>query len=315
MEAIAAGALLLAGMAGQVTAGQVIAAAAPLDQRGAAVLAPDAAPAQWLWLVPFAAVALLLILVFRWHRLGAALRAPALFPPETSVVLALAIYGAGLVGGVAARLLLASRDPAPPDEAPSIPALATVMLAVYAAQSAAALVYVHRSAAVPRADRPASGRAALLGLAAIALAWPLVTLTGTAAATMIERLGGPPAEPVAHETLRLLHESALDAWFFLVVLLVVVVAPILEEVIYRGLIQDALRRRGLRPWAAIAVASVVFALMHLGSAAPHAVAAIFVLSLAFGWARERTGGLVAPITMHAAFNLLNIVLARWSEDG
>ena len=53
--------------------------------------------------------------------------------------------------------------------------------------------------------------------------------------------------------------------------------------------------------------------MHIGTAAPHAVLALFVLSLCFGAAYERSGRLTVPIVMHAIFNLANLAVARGLE--
>jgi len=51
-------------------------------------------------------------------------------------------------------------------------------------------------------------------------------------------------------------------------------------------------------WAAIAVTSLVFAVLHPGWTWP----LIFLLSLALGYAYERTGNLWVPIVMHLSFN-------------
>ena len=70
-----------------------------------------------------------------------------------------------------------------------------------------------------------------------------------------------------------------------------------------------------RPWTAIIITSAAFSAMHIGSAAVYALPGLFVLSLGFGWARERTGRLAAPIVMHAAFNVGNLVLALMMGGG
>ena len=47
-------------------------------------------------------------------------------------------------------------------------------------------------------------------------------------------------------------------------------------------------------------------------AQPHAIPALVVLSLLIGYAYERTGSLVAPVVIHAAFNLKTLI---WSALG
>ena len=94
--------------------------------------------------------------------------------------------------------------------------------------------------------------------------------------------------------------------------MVVLLVPLIEEVMYRGIIQESLRRLGVHAWMAIICTSGLFALMHLPALPPnahHALAALFVLSLFFGWLYERTGRLIAPVTLHAAFNAGNLLLA------
>ena len=88
----------------------------------------------------------------------------------------------------------------------------------------------------------------------------------------------------------------------------VLAAPIIEEVMYRGLLQQVIVSVGIRRWPAIIITSVFFALMHIDAAQPHAVLALFVLSLGFGLVYERTGRLLAPIVMHALFNAANLAL-------
>jgi hypothetical protein len=92
------------------------------------------------------------------------------------------------------------------------------------------------------------------------------------------------------------------AWPVVLVSLVdtVVVTPVFEELVFRGLLFGTLRRR-LAPAPAAVVSAGVFALAHgygvLG------FAAIFWSGLLWAWAYERTGSLVPPITAHAVDNL------------
>ncbi len=98
----------------------------------------------------------------------------------------------------------------------------------------------------------------------------------------------------------------------LVVLVVIAgfVAPLLEEVLFRGLLLRALRRRLPVEWA-IAVSAFAFACAHLvdpslGSLA--IVPALFALGLVSGYAAVRTGDLSVSIPLHMGFNLLTLAL-------
>ena len=90
----------------------------------------------------------------------------------------------------------------------------------------------------------------------------------------------------------------------------VVVAPLLEEVVFRGLMQTALLRTlgEHRRWVVILLASIVFAATHVSAAIWQSLAALLVLSVALGYVYERTGSLWPSIVAHAGFNALNITL-------
>ena len=85
----------------------------------------------------------------------------------------------------------------------------------------------------------------------------------------------------------------------------VILAPVAEEIFFRGLLQTLILR-GLRiPAVAIIVASLLFASMH----SPWPMQPpIFVLSLALGWTYYRSGSLLPAIFMHIGFNAINFIL-------
>lgn len=92
------------------------------------------------------------------------------------------------------------------------------------------------------------------------------------------------------------------SWPVVIVTLVdtVVLTPVFEELVFRGLLFGTLRRR-LGPVSAATASAAVFALAHgygvLG------FAAVFWSGLLWAWAYEWTGSLVPSITAHAADNL------------
>jgi hypothetical protein len=88
----------------------------------------------------------------------------------------------------------------------------------------------------------------------------------------------------------------------LTVLLACVAAPVVEEIVFRGVLLSALRDR----WgsaAGIGVSSAVFALVHV---VPFAVPPIFVLAIALGRLFVRTRSLWVPIAAHALFNGIGV---------
>ena len=97
-----------------------------------------------------------------------------------------------------------------------------------------------------------------------------------------------------------------------VALAVVTLTPLTEEVVWRGAVQQALKRLGIPRLAAIGCTSVLFAMVHW-NAVPDAsrlsaLPALAMLGFALGWLMERTGRLIAPVVAHAAFNAANLLL-------
>jgi len=96
----------------------------------------------------------------------------------------------------------------------------------------------------------------------------------------------------------------------LLALRAVVVAPVAEEVLFRGLILPRLAS-WMGAAAAVVATSVMFAVLHegFGYAIGTRAAGIFIVALVLGWARLRTGNLVAATTIHVIFN----AVALWSN--
>ena len=84
----------------------------------------------------------------------------------------------------------------------------------------------------------------------------------------------------------------------------VVIAPVAEEFIFRGVLFRFIKQCGLPRTAWIGV-SLVFAFIH-GN--PPAFLSLFMLALVLTWLYEMTDSLLAPIFTHALFNAANLVL-------
>lgn len=101
--------------------------------------------------------------------------------------------------------------------------------------------------------------------------------------------------------------KASGLWKFLIFLSAGVLAPLAEEVFFRGIMQSSLRRVTVSPWLAVTITSVLFGLVHVG-AEPAAVPSLVILGMVLGYNYERTGRLLAPILLHAFFNIANLVI-------
>ena len=104
-------------------------------------------------------------------------------------------------------------------------------------------------------------------------------------------------------------ERRSEPWAMALLIGAVVGAPIVEEVVFRVCVQSGLLAWTGRRAVSIGATSVLFVLMHIGSAAWYTLPALGVLSIALGIAYERTGRVGVPILIHAGFNAVNVLLA------
>jgi membrane protease YdiL (CAAX protease family) len=267
------------------------------------------------------ALAMGLISWRRWDRLDHAPCRPMRVDPPVAFALIFGLFVMQFVGVFLAQILfdidIASH------RARTLDAQARLTVVVVFCQFLIIGVYAYLSltprppivthvddAVAPPARPPMSrGRAACIGALTLLITWPILAALGILAAMGVEAITGQPLDPLAHDTLREMVRTDDRAAFTAMAFLVVICTPVIEEVMYRGLLQDAFGRVIHRPWASIIITSIIFAAMHGGIASIHAIAVLFVFSLVLGWSYERTGRLTAPIVMHVLFNAANLAIA------
>jgi uncharacterized protein len=92
-----------------------------------------------------------------------------------------------------------------------------------------------------------------------------------------------------------------------VALVVVVLAPLCEEIVYRGLLWGAVERYAVPRWVPFVVTTLLFALAHFEFTR---TPLLFVVALPIAFARMQTGRLAASVVAHQVNNLLpGVVLA------
>ena len=147
---------------------------------------------------------------------------------------------------------------------------------------------------------------------AFACIMPIVIAVNLVSSSLVAGVTGEDVPEIGHQTLQMLSLGQDSSWFWPTTLLVVLGVPLVEELLYRGLLQESLRRHRLlmggSPWGSIIGASILFTAMHIESTAAEGLPGLFVLSLGFGWAFARTGRLASAVTMHILFNALNIFM-------
>ena len=83
----------------------------------------------------------------------------------------------------------------------------------------------------------------------------------------------------------------------------ILLAPVAEEILFRGILYPAVKQAGF-PRLALWGTTLLFAAVHMNMAT---FAPLMVLALVLTALYERTNNLLAPITAHALFNALNFL--------
>ena len=76
---------------------------------------------------------------------------------------------------------------------------------------------------------------------------------------------------------------------------IAIMAPLVEELLFRGAIQGYMLRKGMKPLYTILIASAIFGIVHMN---PIQIPFAFAIGLIFGWLYYRTGSVVPGIIGH-----------------
>ena len=136
------------------------------------------------------------------------------------------------------------------------------------------------------------GSALRRALAQLLMVLPLVALVSW----LLERLVGDPGG--SNPLLELVLNSANPLALLCFALTAMVLAPLFEETLFRGVLLPVLAERW-GGFAAVLISALVFGIAHLslGELPP-----LFVLGLGLGWLRLQSGRLGASVLMHGLWN-------------
>ena len=151
--------------------------------------------------------------------------------------------------------------------------------------------------------RPASSAvsSAIVGLLMVL---PVVTATSW----IIDRVWSDPGG--SNPLLELVLTSADPLALGCFALTALVVAPLFEEVLFRGVLLPVAGQR-LGGAGAVVLSAAIFAIAHLSLAE---LAPLFVLGLGLGWLRWRSGRLGSAVLMHALWNGLTFMNLLFLAD-
>jgi membrane protease YdiL (CAAX protease family) len=150
-------------------------------------------------------------------------------------------------------------------------------------------------------------RAVVLGLISAVLVLPVAwALQQLSAWLMTSTNFHPEPQQVVQEMQKANVSPYQQAYLALVAL---VAAPIVEEMIFRGILYPTIKQAGF-PKCALWGTSILFALTHQN--VPAFLPLVFfamILTLLY----EETGNLLAPIVAHSCFNTANFVMLLFAE--
>jgi membrane protease YdiL (CAAX protease family) len=152
--------------------------------------------------------------------------------------------------------------------------------------------------------------------------WPLIMAAIILTMFFGELIWGREYQVQQHQQLKLITEYSQLPPRILIIVVAVVIAPLLEEMLFRGFFQTMIRSyliphrsslvarvtghgsRATNCWLAILISSGLFTIIHANTG--H-WPALFVLGICLGYAYEKSGSLIRPIFIHSLFNAASII--------
>jgi membrane protease YdiL (CAAX protease family) len=155
--------------------------------------------------------------------------------------------------------------------------------------------------------RNARGRAIAFGSLLTCGFLPLGGLLQRGSFEVLHRLG---IDPVAQSAVEALRSAGQGPGLLAFVVITVVIAPLGEELLFRGVLYPAIKQAGF-PRLALWGTSILFAAIHFNLPI---FLPLLLLALLLVWLYERTDNLLAPLTAHALFNAINLAIFFLSGD-
>jgi membrane protease YdiL (CAAX protease family) len=141
----------------------------------------------------------------------------------------------------------------------------------------------------------------LLAFALAVVASPITWVISSMVIKIITLFHQPPEQQIAVQVLETTKAPAQRAVFALAA---IVLAPLVEEILFRGILYPLVKHHGY-PRLALWGTSLLFAAVHIHLAT---FVPLFVFGVILVWIYERTDTLLAPILTHASFNTINFLI-------
>ncbi len=153
---------------------------------------------------------------------------------------------------------------------------------------------------------PRLGRAVFLAVLVAIMVMPIALSLRELSARFLAKFE-VSADP--QEAVRVMQEATSSSELAVYGLFAIIVAPIVEELIFRGVLYPAIKQNGYRQLALWGT-SIFFALTHANLAA---LLPLTVLAVILTFLYETTNNLLAPIITHSLFNGANYAFMIWQK--
>ncbi len=129
----------------------------------------------------------------------------------------------------------------------------------------------------------------------------ILIVVGIATGFLTEALG---AEEIPNFMMELEYPTLGDK--LLLIVAVSLVAPLVEEVVFRGFLLKGFSNSFMGIHGAVLLTSAVWAMIHMQYEIPYLLQ-IFIIGIVFGYARLQTNSLFVPMIMHSLMNFVSIM--------
>ncbi|MBK1879989.1 type II CAAX endopeptidase family protein [Pelagicoccus mobilis] len=159
----------------------------------------------------------------------------------------------------------------------------------------------HQDFTPPPHRRYSPTKSMQVGLKWLIMAYPIMIGINLLSRTILNLLG---FEQVIQDPIRMVQEGGTTFELFAMYAMIVAVAPICEEVAFRGGIFRYLHHR-VPLYASLGLSAFFFALLHANL---YSFAPLMTIGVMLALAYRESGSLISCFTFHAAFNSINLAL-------